>query len=262
MLKPYSKAFSYSPQISLFFSVSRFCICNSIWKILDAHHSLRSQRPDNMLGAEMGGGGQESDKDKSPPSNEESRRGKASSGSGASIVWRWYTPKTTDEFIKVGGRKPSSWQTHGWAIRYFSRKLSLAESCRSNSVCPLYLELSESIELPMSFLPLIFPTLMFSHRWNILNPILHMLQHIPTCHPGPHQCCLLVTAVKGGVSCDPGKRENMSLPARHDGEATAYYLRSLVNPSEVSTAHLSLPSMSCSLNGYNPWHPQRHLSGA
>lgn len=137
MLKPYSKAFFYSPQISLFFSVSRFCICNSIWKILNTHHSLWPQRPDNMLGAEIGWGrGRDSDKDKSSPSNEESRRGKASSGSGASIVWRWYTPKTTDEFIKVGGRKPSSWQTRHWAIRYFSRKLSLAESCRSQRPLP------------------------------------------------------------------------------------------------------------------------------
>lgn len=34
----------------------------------------------------------------------------------------------------------------------------------ANGVCPLHLELSESIELPVSFLPLIFPTLMFSHR--------------------------------------------------------------------------------------------------
>lgn len=75
-----------------------------------------------------------------------------------------------------------------------------------------------------------------------------MLFHLSsayTCHTGPHQCCLLVTTVKGGVSCDPGRRENMSSSAQRYGEATAYYLGSLVKPSEVNMAHVPLPSMSC-----------------
>lgn len=76
----------------------------------------------------------------------------------------------------------------------------------------------------------------------------------------PHWSTSLLSAsnrCQGWSFLWPRKERKQELAGSKHGEATAYYLRSLVNPSEVSTAHLPLPSMPCSLNGHKPQHPPK-----